>query len=239
MVCCGLVIGKVPRYFHLNVRLVGHFLADSVLGLTALVPFRCSKRPGLGFSYPVRCEMHLRSALLCGVLATCSPVPAAAFGQTLLQPCGVPCGIRNPVSRAMRAHDGQMSRRSAAAAGILLPLLFTPQSASAATSTKAPAWARRSGSFTDEELEGFKESSSSGLQFKDIREGVGAAPQPGDVVYVHYAGDTPDICSFYLYLSAFIWLYFDAAEYLVQFECSTSNLLDAAYRLLARIRRPL
>jgi hypothetical protein len=49
---------------------------------------------------------------------------------------------------------------------------------------KAGAWAKHEGEFTEQELDGFTETKS-GLLFKDIEEGTGVVPQPGQKIKAH------------------------------------------------------
>ena len=49
---------------------------------------------------------------------------------------------------------------------------------------KAGAWAKHDGEFTEQELDGFTETKS-GLLFKDIEEGTGVVPQPGQKIKAH------------------------------------------------------
>ena len=77
-------------------------------------------------------------------------------------------------------------RRAAGAALLLAPLLLGRPSSAAGSKSAKQKWAKRSGEFTDEELEGFEESES-GLQFKEVQPGSGATAARGEKVAAHFS----------------------------------------------------
>ena len=77
-----------------------------------------------------------------------------------------------------------MISEASVAAGLLVG---APMSASAKGGKSSGSWAKHDGEFTEAELDGFTETKS-GLLYKDIEEGAGVVPQPGQKIKAHYSG---------------------------------------------------
>ena len=128
------------------------------------------------------------AGILCGVHV------AAAFSATAVTLRGGRCAslasarsVRVIGAAANVAEpDGPVGRRAvlseAVAAGLVLGAA-APAGAKEGKA-KAGAWAKHEGEFTEEELDGFTETKS-GLLFKDIEEGTGVVPQPGQKIKAH------------------------------------------------------
>mmetsp|Transcript_29466 Transcript_29466/g.46211 ORF Transcript_29466/g.46211 Transcript_29466/m.46211 type:complete len:225 (+) Transcript_29466:32-706(+) len=126
-------------------------------------------------------------------LMLCSLAPEVQAFQAGFNP--LPQGNARSSSRSqtpgpkMALRSESMDRRSALGAGLMAAAFSSldPSAAGAATKERAGGWARHTGSFTDEELEGFTVTKS-GLKVKDIVEGTGPIPQPGQKIKAHYSG---------------------------------------------------
>ena len=92
-----------------------------------------------------------------------------------------------PSVQMVAASDVPVSRRAvlseAVGAGLILGAAAAPAGAKEAKA-KAGAWAKHDGEFTEKELDGFTETKS-GLLYKDIDEGTGVVPQPGQKIKAH------------------------------------------------------
>ena len=128
-------------------------------------------------------------------IVLCAGVPAAtafsAPGATLPLRggcCAAPAAAAHgrPV-QMVAAPDGPVSRRAVlyeAAVGAGLVLGAAAPAGAKEAKAKAGAWAKHQGEFTEEELDGFTETKS-GLLFKDVEQGTGVVPQPGQKIKAH------------------------------------------------------
>mmetsp|Transcript_84027 Transcript_84027/g.122869 ORF Transcript_84027/g.122869 Transcript_84027/m.122869 type:complete len:215 (+) Transcript_84027:11-655(+) len=89
----------------------------------------------------------------------------------------------------MTAAEGVVGRRAllseVLAAGVVVAAA-APVSAKV-KKAKSGAWAAHEGDFTEDELDGFTETKT-GLLYKDVEEGTGVIPQPGQKIKAHYSG---------------------------------------------------
>jgi len=91
-----------------------------------------------------------------------------------------------PSVQMVAASDVPVSRRAvlSEAVGTGLVLGAAAPAGAKEAKAKAGAWAKHDGEFTEKELDGFTETKS-GLLYKDIDEGTGVVPQPGQKIKAH------------------------------------------------------
>lgn len=126
------------------------------------------------------------------IAATAALLGTVAHAFHALPP---PFGTRGHAEAATRMCAGAAARadakallhrrRRGAGAAMLSTLLLAPLPSIAARAQNAK-WAKRSGEFTSEELEGFEENES-GLKWKESQAGDSVVTKKGEKVAVHYS----------------------------------------------------
>ncbi len=89
-----------------------------------------------------------------------------------------------PGVQMVAAPDGPVTRRAVLYEAVGAGLVLGAAAPAGAKEAKAGAWAKHQGEFTEEELDGFTETKS-GLLYKDVEEGNGVVPQPGQKIKAH------------------------------------------------------